>query len=377
MNTNDEIKLIECPICHKKMKSLTSHLPFIHNISCEEFRKMYPNFGRIQLDVRKKHSFKCEYCDRVFEYKNALQSHIKCVHPEFFQKEVIIKTEGKFECKICGKKTNALYNHILQSHQIKWEEYCEKYDWDFNKRSFFTEEHYKNLSINKKDFYASERGMIERERLRKKYSGKNNPAVKPEVRAKISVAASKRIENDENIFNYQNLGLKIIFYLDDVKYIVKSFLEFKTLYTLHKNGIKFKYEKIRIKYKNEDGIIVPYLLDLWIDGNFIELKADTNRFDYFKIYKYNAVNNILHKINRELLIMDYNEVCEKFNLRKPFNFEFYEFLKNELDNDKCKISYVCGKGRSSRILKNIDENYMNNKNIKVKELEKKNDVCKN
>ena len=101
---NNELKLIECPICHKKMKSLTSHLPFIHNISCEEFKKIYPDFGRIQLDVRKKHSFKCEYCDRAFEYKNALQSHIKRVHPEFVQKEVIIKAEGKFECKICGKK---------------------------------------------------------------------------------------------------------------------------------------------------------------------------------------------------------------------------------------------------------------------------------
>ena len=373
---NNELKLIECPICHKKMKSLASHLPFIHNISCEEFKKIYPDFGRIQLDVRKKHSFKCEYCDRAFEYKNALQSHIKRVHPDFFKKEVIIKAEGKFECKICGKKTNALYNHVLQSHQMCWEEYCIQYNWDKNKRSFFTSEHYKNLSINKKEFYASEKGMIEKERLRKKYAGKNNPATRPEVRAKISAAASKRIENDENIFNYQNLGLKIIFYLGDVKYLTKSFLEFKTLYTLYKNGINFKYENIRIKYKNEDNIIVPYLLDLWINGYYIELKTNIERINYFKIHKYKEVNNILHKINRELLIMDYDGVCKKFNLIKPFNSEFYEFLKNELDNDRCKISYVCGKGRKSKILKNIDENYMNHRNIKIKEISNKNEICK-
>jgi len=34
---------IECPICHKKFKSLPAHIFQIHNMTKEDFLKEYPN----------------------------------------------------------------------------------------------------------------------------------------------------------------------------------------------------------------------------------------------------------------------------------------------------------------------------------------------
>lgn len=100
-----EQELIECPICNKKLKSLTSHIPFIHKMSIEEFRKRYPEIKRIQLNLVREKEIKCQYCDRVFKRMNSLQCHIKLIHPDHFKLfEYSLIDEKKLECKVCNKK---------------------------------------------------------------------------------------------------------------------------------------------------------------------------------------------------------------------------------------------------------------------------------
>ncbi len=64
----------------------------------------------------------------------------------------------------------------------------------------FTDEHKKSLSVNKKRFYQSERGLELKDEQSEMYSGNKNPACRPSVRKKISDAAIKRIKNNSNNF---------------------------------------------------------------------------------------------------------------------------------------------------------------------------------
>ena len=363
-------KLIQCPICGKKMKSLSSHIPFVHLMSLDDFKKKYPK-SKIQLHCREKGCFECPYCSRAFEYKNCVQVHIKRTHPEFFKSQTI-KKFGHIECCVCGKKTDTIYNHVLLKHHISWEDYCKKYNQDFNYRSYFSDEHLKNLSVNKKKFYASDRGLKQRKIQSKQYSGQNNPAKRIDVRSKISLSAANRSISDEIGFN--RYGMSIWFEIGNKKYKARSFEQFKVIYTLEKNNIKFGYEKNIVNYKRADGSIHRYILDFMIGGYFVELKCDKNKVDYYKIQKYKKVNEILHSIGKELMVADYGDICQKFSLKRPLDCQFYEALKKLLDSDKAIIYYVCGKNRSSRILQKVDKNYKNHRNIKLKEGEK---VCQN
>lgn len=355
-------ELIECPICHKKMKSIASHIPFIHLMSIKEFKMKYPD-SKIQLNCRKKGHFVCNHCNKEFEYKNCLQAHIKKSHPEYFVKETI-KKEGHIECAICCKKTDTIYNHVLLKHRCSWESYCEKYGKDLNTRSYFSDEHLKNLSKNKKMFYSSERGIEQRKKQSELYSGEKNPAKRMDVRSKISLSAANRSMSDEISFNRN--GISIYFELNNKKYNVRSFEEFKTIYTLVKNNIPFVYEKTIVNYYKEDGSIHRYILDFMINGLFVELKCDKNKIDYYHVDKYERVNKILNSMGKKLIVADYNDICKMFSMNKPLNCEFYTALKSMLDNDKAVVYYVCGKHRSSRILKKVDENYKNHRNIKLK-----------
>lgn len=360
-----EQELIECPICNKKLKSLTSHIPFIHKMSIEEFRKRYPEIKRIQLNLVREKEIKCQYCDRVFKRMNSLQYHIKLIHPDHFKLfEYSLIDEKKLECKVCNKKFSSLYNHVLLSHHLSWEEYCKKFNWDSNTRSIFSQTHNCSLSANKKRFYKTEQGKKWKEQASEKYLGENNPAKRADVRSKISVAAALRFQKEKN--RYNNYGISTSFFYNGKRYYSRSFEEFKVLYLLLKNDIDFEYERKIIKYKDENGNIRNYVLDFLINDKYIELKCDKNSINYHQIHKYKEINNILNKINKKLFIWDFDDFCNNLHLNKPEKEEPYQFLKNLLDSDMAKVTYVIGKNRKSTILKKVDENYMNHRNIFLK-----------
>lgn len=372
--------MIECPICKQKLNALNKHIIWKHNMSIEEFKKQY-NVTKLQENCRKDNlNLKCPYCNDVFRLNNQLSIHIKFHHKdkwEEMQKE-LNKSKNQNQhltCKICEFKTNLLYYHIKCSHKdITWEEYCKNYNHDLNIKAYFSEEHKNNLSINKKKFYASEKGLQERKKQSIKFQGDNNPAKSPEVRKKISDAAIKKTLNNDNNFMINSYGIKFKFIFNNKTYHTRSFEEFKVIYTLLKNNISFEYEKIFLNYKLND-VLHKYILDLKIGDMYIEIKSNTTKCNYYDIPKYKSIEDMLLKINKHLYILTYKEICDKLNIKPIMNVFLYKDIKKMLDNDQCFISkYVCsGKQINSRILQSIDSDYKNNKNIKYIYKEVKND----
>jgi hypothetical protein len=345
-------------------------------MSIEDFKKQY-NVTTMQENCRKSdYNLTCPYCNKQFKLHNTLSIHIKFNHKEEWEKIKQDKENKKnkqkeshqLECKLCGIKTNLLYYHINCSHRdITWDNYCEQFNHDKNLKSFFTDEHKKMLSINKKQFYDSDRGLKERERLSKKYSGKNNPACLPEVRKKISDAALKKmIDSPNNNFVLNSYGIKFNFKYNGQTYYTRSFEEFKVIYTLLKNNIKFEYEKIFLKYKLNE-TMHTYILDLKINDMYIEIKSDTTKCNYYDLPKYKSIEAMLNSINKHLYILTYKEICEKLKIKPIQNIYLYQDIKMMLDKDECFISkYISSKKqKNSRILMAIDKDYKNNKNIKI------------
>lgn len=369
-------ELIECPICNKKLKSLTSHIPFIHRISIEDFKKSYPEVKRLQLNLRKKGEYICDYCGKQFDYKNCLQIHIKHFHKDNFVKLDKYKPgHRKFICEVCNKKTNQLYNHVLLKHQINWDDYCDKYHWDGSIKSYFSEDHINTLSVNKKFFYSTERGLQLREEQSVLYSGDGNPAKNTEVRAKISLSAAKRCQNGEA--TYSRYGIHISFEIDGRRLYSRSFEEFKTILLFLKNKVDFEYEKVVVKYKDENNVIRNYVLDFLIDKKYmVEMKCDNKRVNYFEIHKYKQIRDILSRVGKEFIILNNDEICERFGLTPLDRDEAIVVLKNLLDTDKAKVFYIKGRNRKSRILEKVDSNYKSHRNIMIKG-ENNEQICTN
>jgi len=379
--------MIECPICKKEFKSLNNHIIWKHNMTVNEFKTKY-NITKLQEDCRDTSIiYNCPYCDKSYKYNNQLAIHIKFKHPNYW-KEIQLNKEldkqqnynsYRFTCNLCKVKTNQIYFHICSSHKhdITWEEYCNKFKHNINNKAYFSDKHLKNLSINKTKFYASEKGLQERKRLSIKYSGINNPATRPEVRKKISDAAVKRTLdiNSPNTFMENSYGLKFKFSFNNNEYRARSFEEFKVIYTLLKNNIKFEYEKVHLKYKLNN-ILHTYILDLKINDMYIEIKSNTTKYNYYDMDKYKSIETMLSTINKHLYILTYNNICKMLNINKLTNSEIYKDIKYMLDNNLCFISkYTSNKKHiKSRILQAIDKNYLQHKNIKYiytnKELKK-------
>lgn len=365
--------MLTCPICQQQFKSLNKHVEWKHNLSIEDFKKQY-NITKMQENCRKAdYNLKCPYCNEPFKLNNALSIHIKFNHKAEWEKikkdkENLKKEKNHLKCQLCGFETNLLYYHITSSHKdITWDNYCEQFNHDKNIKSFFTEEHKKTLSINKKNFYNSDKGLKERERLSKKFSGKNNPACASEVRKKISDAATKKmINNPDNYFAINSYGIKFKFNYNGQTYHARSFEEFKVLYTLLKNNISFDYEKVFLKYKLND-VLHTYILDLKINDMYIEIKADTTKCNYYDLPKYKSIESMLNSINKHLYILSYKDICKKLNIKPIMNVYIYQDIKTMLDNNDCFIT-KCIKSKkhiNSTILLAIDQDYKNNKNIKI------------
>lgn len=370
--------MLKCPICNKELKSLNTHVVYEHNISIKDFKKKYPGM-RLQEDKRVPGNFVCHICGKTYSYNNVLAIHIKTAHPKEYKKIKEAKDRAKMEkeasykytCAICGKRTNQIMQHVVSSHfnseeNITWKKYCKQYNHSINDKAYFSQEHLKNLSINKSKYYSSNKGLVERKRLSVKFSGDGNPSKRFEVRKKISDSAIKRIQTGNNPFMENSYGIKFKFSYNGKVYHTRSFEEFKVLWTLLINDIEFTYEKLKIDYLTANGIPKTYLLDFLIQKTkYVEIKSAPNK-KHFDVAKYEAIEKILQLDGKHLNIWNYADVCENLNLEKMLNSEFYRIIKELLDKDQCQIScYVHQHSRRSRILEAIDLDFMNNKNIKV------------
>lgn len=361
-NKNDLMhdESIECPYCKKEFSELLKHLRFKHNISRKDFENEYPLIPLSISKVKcKKGTFKCPYCEKIYELNNSLMLHIKINHNSEFlkMKEKEKKdTSFYFKCPICDKSVANIRQHANETHNLKWNVFCEKYNWDLKDSYIFSQEHRETLSKNKKHYYnETDEGLKRKIKQSELFSGDKNVACNPDVKLKISKTAIKRMKENK-IFN-KSYGISVNFKFNNEYYRTRSFEEFKVLFILLKNNIKFNYESYTIKYPYK-GSIKRYLCNLEIDGEFFEIKSDLKRFDK---EKYEIIKNEFLKQNKNFYVVTLNSLKEKFKLKESYNIidECKKLLNKNNINFTCYSYYD-----NSLILKSIDENYKQNKNIK-------------
>lgn len=325
---NENNHKIICPICNEEFDGLLKHIFYKHNLSKDEFKKLYPNV-RMFNDKRKKQNIICEECGKKFEYNNLYMIHLKKFHIEKYNELKLNKKDSykKYECKICGFKTNQIYQHIFESHrEISWEDYCLKYNHNISDKTYFSKEHREKLS-------------------------------------------KKAIEN--NISNHPNRSYYFLINDENYPKALRSFEEFKIISILLDKHIKFDYEKDLITWTDKNNFEHHYVVDITINNQFYEIKGNSEkRINSMKYEeKYIKVNEVLNAKNKKLIFINYEKFLEIFSIKNDEYSElfFIEKIKNLLNNDKLKILYDSFNGkRNPRLFQKIDKEYKNNKNLIIR-----------
>lgn len=360
--------VLECPLCGKRMFTLKNHIIMKHGLTQYEIFERFPKL-QLHVDKRKEDNIKCSICDKTFKFKNGYSIHMKKVHNIDINKKDAVLVP-KIRCNICNTDVNNLTYHLKYKHNINVEDYKKEFNYE-GPLLIFSETHKNNLSKNKKAFYnESERGLELKRELSKKVSGDNNPGCDPIVKKKISNAAVRRIKENNNIngFYSNSYGIRIKFKFENTFYSVRSLEEFKCLYTLLNNGIKFEYENTIINYKIEDNSFRTYLLDLKINDLYIEIKGTSEKRieEYYSISQYNLIYKHLQNLNKRFYIMNYKMLCDFFSLEEYTEEYFFKVLHKMLIKDECKIQQTLSRENTKPVkIEKIDLDYMNNRNIKI------------
>ena len=350
---------IECPICKSSFMDLSRHVKHKHGMRSEEFKYKYPLVPLKSISALPEMVFyTCDICGKECNGKNSLVKHYQREHPENVTDVRPTDTVYKhYECPICKNKTNHIRNHVGDGHGISWESFCGEYNWDIKDSRYVTDEYRKNLSNNKKQYYKSEAGL-ERKKLQSiAVTGEKNPSCRPETRSKISASAAKRI--DCHAFFNHSYGIKAVFIYNNKRYSLRSFEELKIISTLLHNNIDFEYEKTRVRYVDENGVFKTYVLDLEVNNEYFEIKSNKILTADNEL-KYASVQRALTKINKKLNIVTASMFFEHISI---IQIDTIQFCRDMLLKGDMLLTCYTYK-QNSRILRSIDENYKNNKNIK-------------
>lgn len=274
-----EKDFIECPVCHEKVKNLIRHLRGNHDRSLkdrEAIETAFPELIGCKLQITAfdtSKEYKCEFCDKVYRRKNDIQNHIRNQHPDHYCKTERKRKLPTIKCPICGKESGNMKQHIGDSHNMAWDDFCSEYNWDKQNVKIVTDEYRQSLSKNKKNYYNSDAG-IERRKLQSKAWSENNPS---KDRANISKAINSRaVHGAQSIESHSYYGIK-------VHYGGRSFrsfceFEFYILCKLHNINVTYEPSNYCVKWFNkEKNFYTTYLPDFYIDDfGLIEIKC-TNR----------------------------------------------------------------------------------------------------
>lgn len=299
-----------CPICNKEFGNLNMHVVYAHNLTCEEFHKKYPGVRMQQPTQSNKVYSICPYCGKEYNTKNGLGTHIAYKHKnvKYGKKLNINKTckEG-YICPICGRETTNISQHVLLTHNLTWDKFVKDYNWTGMKK-YVSEEAHKNLSMNKKKFYESERGTKLKQIQSKKMSGTNNIVYLPHVREKIMTKVASRGVNSLTGYGI-SIKLKNGIFL-------KSFNEFIVYSVLEDMNINFKYEEVQIRYKYKRKWHT-YFADFIIDNHIYELKPYTmikiKTNNYNSAEKYNIIKDYANKAGYEFELVNPTLLLKKYN----------------------------------------------------------------
>lgn len=413
---------IECPYCQQEYKSLVRHIPYIHKVSmdtarkefpglkvqigkkdensyrenekrfseeyekykgdegyeCPECKKIFKSISGLQehclshgmrLPSRKdflaaafeKEEFKCELCERNFKDFRGLQVHRRMKHKDvypFSSSEKEHRESSGFECPICHKFYKGFADHIRSTHLISWETFVKEYSWEKG-GSYFSPEHRKKLSANKKAFYESARGKKLREIQSKKTAGNN-------------IFQDPGSNIDSYYFYWEENG---------IKKMLRSYQEYSVDYYLKKYNIDFSYESEIIFYVL-DGVQHIYTPDLKIGNSYYEIKSDEKSFTNDR--KYTAIQKTLESTPFKLELLLTKTCYDKFGFEFPDSIEIGNSIKNNFfKNETFFISgyfnHAYEKGKEMPLLKKafgkeyfkfVEENLKRIKNYETKKHKK-------
>lgn len=355
----EEQQFLVCPICGAHVKNLISHIRRSHDNSIknrQDFESRFPELKGSKLQITKfdkSKEFVCEVCGKVYHRKNDIQNHYRLKHPELFNKEEIIRNLPGQECPICGKTLGNLRQHVRESHDLQWEDFCEKYNWDIKKSKIVTDEYRKKLSNNKKLYYKSEAGQIRKEK-QSKYWKENNPVYDPE---KLSKSIYNRSKNGKlRVLSEDMRGIKVQYENNTFR----SFNEFEFFILCKKYNLNIIYEpsNYSVKWLNEEKrFYTTYLPDFYIkDIGLIELKHSKYEVKRsLEALKYIKVKKVYEKLN-----IKYNITCisDFFkNIGIELDFSDNQYVKDfiiELNNQN-NISFISPYRHSRKLINIFDE----------------------
>ena len=350
-----EQSVLICPICGQETKNLISHTRRRHDNSIKsrvEFEEKFPELKGTRLVIcnRKPITCTCPECNKVYPGRGYLQLHIKNSHPEKF-KHIREYSLPKLTCPICNKEFGTLRQHIKETHNLLWSDFCERYNWDINKSKIVTDEYRKKLSTNKKQYYRSELG-IERKKKQSKYWIEHNPMSDPKNIEKSMYTRSSK--GHLRVRTQDMRGIKIQFENNTFR----SFNEFYFYLLCKRHNLNVIYEPNNycIKwFKEESGYYSTYLPDFYIDGiGLIELKL--TKYDVNKAIneeKYIKVSNLFNQLHIPFRISTVTNFFENI-MNIKLSFEDNDYVKNTVLNAYRENSIrIITPYRHSRVLQNI------------------------
>lgn len=359
---------IICPVCNKEVLNLLGHIKK-HNPkirSKKVFYEYFPNYeGKFQIDCSKKITVKCPYCNKEFNKNNALQIHIKKIHPEFFIKQEIVKKCANLICPICNHKVSDMKQHIKRHEIYNWDDFCFRYNWDVKLVKSITEDYRNNLSKNKKDFYNSERGLL----LREEQSIKMQTDAKRICWASVKEKSMNTRAKNKTLSNSGPRGLHVITNYGSFR----SYNEFIFATLCKLNNINLEYENLEysIKWYNlEKGFIGTYVPDFYhYNTGLIELKAFKKDVkEAKKEEKYIQAEKIYKKLNIPFYIFSLDEALSMFGLKYSYKEKILikKYVLDLVSNNE--IQFICPYKKSKILYELFEtEDYSTLDFIKIKQ----------
>lgn len=244
--------------------------------------------------------------------------------------------EQGYICPICNKAWVTLGAHIRRDHKLSWDDFIEQYHFT-GCRIKATEAHKAALSQNKKDYYASEKGLERKKVQSTAISGLNNPACREDIRKKISDACQGRKVSDhlkeinsqkmsDRLSNRKDFsrGYSYHFILNDRLYKARSSEELSIILALiNNNNIEFSYEPCAFKYQLD--VLRSYTPDIQIGNIFYEIKSVESEFE---IVKYEKCKEVISKAGFDLQFLNHQNIREKLNILVPNKEELKSIIKD-------------------------------------------------